>query len=123
MDIATLECTRCETIQPIESFSIRKRTRKGRSSTCKTCVNKYNAEYRKKKQAEQDGWVVYYLPEEHYVGVTSSYWKRVSSHKHLGKLVDDAEVVAKFDNPFDALILEAELHRRGYLGFQYNTVL
>lgn len=65
-------------------------------------------------------YYVYYLPEEHYIGITDHPRGRISRHKYCGKIVDDWEIVAVFNNPFDAVILEAEFHRRGYNGFQYK---
>jgi len=64
-------------------------------------------------------YYVYYLPEEHYIGITDHPKGRISRHKYVGKITDCWEIVAEFDNPFDAVILEAEFHRRGYNGFQY----
>ena len=65
-----------------------------------------------------DGFAVYYLPEEHYIGITNNPIKRAKKHRQCGKSTYGMEIIAIFDNPFDAIILEAEFHRREYNGFQ-----
>ena len=60
---------------------------------------------------------LYYLPEEHYVGVTKYVMrKRLSEHKNNNKIVEGAEVVCQFKNRREALDAERHLHSIGYNG-------
>ena len=47
-------------------------------------------EYRDSKLGQ---YYIYYLPEEHYVGMTNEIARRISHHKRDGKIVDGHEVL------------------------------
>jgi hypothetical protein len=94
--------------------------------------NAYIREYRKKnydpkKEAERqlkkylkewDGYFyVYYLPEEHYVGMTNRVDRRIKYHDYSGKIVDNYEILARFKRQVDAHLFETRLHTMDYNGF------
>lgn len=64
-----------------------------------------------------EGFSVYYLPEEHYVGMTNNLNRRLSHHKHTGKIIDNFEIVCYFKRQVDAHLYETWLHAMGYHGF------
>ena len=66
----------------------------------------------------KDGfYTVYYLPEEHYIGMTVSLHNRLIAHKNKhNRHVQDVEVVGKYKTKKEALAVEAKLHSMGYLG-------
>lgn len=66
-----------------------------------------------------DGYIhVYYLPEEHYIGITHNVKHRMRTHHRNGKMVDGYEVIARFERRVDAIWFEAMFHQRGYIGFR-----
>ena len=72
----------------------------------------------KKARSEQNGYAVYYLPEEHYVGVSVNVRYRINKHRHLGRVVDGWEVIAVFERGVDAHWFETLFHMRGYNGYR-----
>jgi hypothetical protein len=94
--------------------------------------NAYMREYNKKmfnplkekeRQKEKylqslDGYFyVYYLPEEHYIGMTNNIHRRIKHHDFSGKIVDGYEVLARFKRQVDAHLFETRLHAMDYNGF------
>ena len=72
-------------------------------------------------QSLKDGYYhVYYLPEEHYVGMTDCLSKRLTGHKNAGRIIEGVETIARFERAVDARWFEAMFHQRGYQGFHYN---
>ena len=65
-------------------------------------------------------YTLYYLPEEHYIGVTNQPKLRFNLHKCLGKHTLDIEVVCTFSNKQQALLCERLLHSIGYNGAGYS---
>ncbi len=64
---------------------------------------------------------VYYLPEEHYVGITNDVAARCSAHRRrYGRITEGFEVLASFERRVDAAWFEVMLHQRGYHGFKQN---
>ena len=91
---------------------------KGRS----LCTKHYR-EYRKVidekyKDRQKHKTCVYYLPEEHYVGMTCRIACRMSKHRAAGKCTDNYEVLAYFEREVDAHYFETLLHLRGYHGYR-----
>ena len=93
-------------------------------------LQEYNKEYsEKKREANRERsrkWYentkhlpcVYYLPEEHYIGVTSTFRTRMNRHSSAGKIVDGAEILCYFEREIDAHYLETLFHMRNYNGFK-----
>ena len=75
----------------------------------------YNEAY---NEDNKDGYyTVYYLKEEHYVGMTTSLNIRLSSHKSKhNRHIEDVEIIGKYKTKKEALRVEAALHAMGYLG-------
>ena len=59
---------------------------------------------------------VYYLPEEHYVGVTRTLKRRMRQHRYNGKVTDRYELIMSFKSEADALRLEGKFHELDYRG-------
>ena len=60
---------------------------------------------------------VYYLPEEHYIGITHCFSNRMKKHRKNGMCVEDIEVICYFESRIDAVWMEVQFHQRGYNGF------
>jgi len=112
------KCSKCKIEKPLFDFHPKAKNRGGYRAACKSCHRKSNNERHHKRK--DDFFLVYYLPEEHYIGFTKNKSRRFAQHRANGKCTEGYEIIAKFDNPFDAIILEAEFHRRGYNGFTYK---
>mgnify|MGYP003626692158 CR=1 FL=1 len=67
---------------------------------------------------------LYYLTEDHYVGVTNQLKNRMYNHKNKGKHVLDYEVIATFETKREALNAERYMQDSlSYLGsgIKYNN--
>ena len=85
----------------------------------KEIVNAKNKLTAKKyKDAQKDGYyTVYYLKEEHYVGMTTILQQRLSKHKTFhNRHIEDVEIIGKYETKEEATRVEAALHAMGYLG-------
>ena len=100
------------------------RTRKdGLSYSCKNCKNITMAAYRVNSRdkikeyvlsQKNDFHTLYYLPEEHYIGITCQPRTRMRLHKSHGNHILDYETVATFKTKREALDAERYLHSIGY---------
>ena len=108
-------CTNCNIKKPDFEFS---KLKNGYfKSNCKECRNKQSKLYRAEKK--KDGIIyLYYIPEEHYVGITNDLETRMSRHKFNGKITDGYEVIGTFKNLMQAHLYETFLHCIGYNGFR-----
>ena len=107
-------CSRCETEKDLNLFYNDKTKRDGLRPDCKLCINKVKkANYESSKDSYH---TLYYLPEEHYIGVSCRPSGRVRDHRVRGKLIDNWESVATFKTKRDALDAEAYMHSIGYNG-------
>ena len=127
-------CKICGKEKPLSEFSIIKK--KYPNSYCRPCdairyketrTKYYNkryattngkAHYKKYYYSLKDGLhYVYYLPEEHYIGVTDCISKRIAVHKHkFNRYVDNIEIVYKTPCRKEAELVESKLHSLGYQG-------
>ncbi len=99
-------CSRCNNLFQTNS--------KRKDRRCPSCINFYATQARQKRK---EGYTyVYYLPEEHYVGITNHMTNRMSYHKSHGRLINDYEIIAKFERMVDAMWFETMLHQRHYNG-------
>ncbi len=62
---------------------------------------------------------VYYLPEEHYIGMTNNIKRRMRMHTVKGKFTEGFEIIASFERSVDAHYLETMFQMRGYNGYIY----
>lgn len=80
--------------------------------------NKESERQRKKYLNQWDGYFyVYYLPEEHYVGMTNNIHRRIRYHNCSGKIINDYEILARFKRQVDAHLFETKFHAMDYNGF------
>lgn len=85
-----------------------------------TSQERAQAAYEARGRAAQNNMsVCYYLPEEHYIGITRNFRNRLSKHKTMGKITEGAEIVAYFERSVDAHYLETLFHMRGYRGYRH----
>jgi hypothetical protein len=83
----------------------------------------YNREKESDRQSKKyaksrdEYFSVYYLPEEHYVGMTNNIKNRMKDHRCSGKFIDDFEILATFEKQVDAHLFETLLHSMDYNGF------
>ena len=69
-----------------------------------------------KAALKDDFYTVYYLKEEHYIGVTNQPKIRMQNQKRNGKHVLDYEVVTTVKTKREALDIESLLHKLNYNG-------
>ena len=69
-----------------------------------------------KATLKDDFYTVYYLKEEHYIGVTNQPKIRMQNQKRNGKHVLDYEVVTTVKTKREALDIESLLHKLNYNG-------
>ena len=110
-------CKSCQI--KLDSFN-----RAGRNLLCKKCKNKAILGYTNGYNRNRHKYYMYYLPEEHYIGITNYVSRRISVHKYKGKRITEGyEVVAVYDNPKLAALHEALMHYLGYNGSAYDSML
>lgn len=128
-------CNKCHIEKTLDEYNKHPQGPLGKDTICKDCKAQYAREYRKKNPEkikadnvkfkkkylnETNGYAVYYLPEEHYVGFTNSIRSRMNDHKKRGKCIDGYEILCICESPIDAHLYETMFHQRGYNGFQHN---
>ena len=99
---------------------------KDRRHLCNACFNKRLLKYNnaRNKGIITDGkFYLYYLPEEHYIGITNNPKNRIPQHTYRGKIIDGWEIVAEYDNPKLCAFHEALMHLIGYNGSAYDNML
>ena len=69
-----------------------------------------------KQSLKESVYTVYYLPEEHYIGITNQLKIRMQNQRLNGKITDGYEVVMKVETKREALDIESKLHKLGYNG-------
>ena len=113
-------CKTCNIKKPLTEFhKCIKKNGTWLRSYCKDCGKKARIEWRNSKK---DGyWTVYYLPEEHYVGITNCVHERMNEHKFKGKIINNYEIIGKYKHPAAALMVEAAFHLHGYHGCIYKN--
>ena len=84
---------------------------------CNKCDNKRQLNYKNTGK-----YYIYYIPEEHYIGISNKPQQRMYSHKKT-KIIDGWEIVAEYNDPKLAALHEALLHYIGYRGSAYDRML
>ena len=107
-------CKICKVEKPLDCYTAHKRNKGGYKPSCKECSKKYLKAWRASVCKEHS---VYYLPEEHYVGMTNNVRERMTRHRNLGKITEGYEILAVFERRVDAAWFEVQLHQRDYYGF------
>ncbi len=124
MPTKRIKCAKCNRLKRPHLFHNDKSKKSGKSSYCKSCKRKSDSK-RTGKYVDRDEngnfiYTVYYLPEEHYVGMTKDYAQRIRDHRKNGKIVEGNEIISRFLDPKEAHLVETTLHMMGYNGFQYR---
>ena len=98
----------------MNGFTAMRRRAREEDARCPKCA-RTNYPYLILEDLENRGrFALYYLPESHYVGVTSNLLARLNNHNGSGRPTTDCTVVDWFDNIYDALREEAKYHKMGY---------
>ena len=71
---------------------------------------------RKKAKLKTKHYSLYYMPEEHYIGVTNQLTIRMVNHRCKNKITEGYEVISTFSNKKEALKVEKLYHSIGYIG-------
>ena len=110
------KCTKCGIEKSVEEFSIKKSVKStGRAARCKVCSNEYLNRWRINERL--DYYIVYYIPSEHYVGITNQPKLRMSDHKsHHGRNIEDWVVLFCSEDKYEARIIENRFHDMGFFG-------
>tara|TARA_R110000744_G_C18855988_1_gene503326 strand:+ start:39 stop:449 length:411 start_codon:yes stop_codon:yes gene_type:complete len=129
------QCKSCGDQKPLSEFYKDKGAKDGHKGKCKVCHMSYinaryeaNAEknkaYQKKRRKqifeEQGGFIVYYLPEHNYIGMTNNLIRRLGDHRKSGKFTEGHEVVGRYKTAAEAHLVETTLHCMGYQGYDYK---
>ena len=92
-----------------------------------TYYSRHKEDRKAKVQAYKDTlkdnfFTIYYLPEEHYVGITNQPIIRMRNQRWNGKITTDWEVVTIVETRTEALKIESFMHSLGYIGAcEWNT--
>lgn len=74
--------------------------------------------------SKKDGYTyVYYLPEEHYVGITNNAYRRMIQHESEGMFTNNHEILGVYKCELDAIVAEARMHSIGYNGSRRSKYL
>ena len=112
-------CKACEVTKDISEFykSNNGTTYRGRCKICYQIKKYYSnkekvAKQRKKyyKSKTLDHYIVYYLPEENYCGVTNNPTNRMNRHKTQGNNPTGWRVLATTETLEEALTIEKKYH-------------
>lgn len=128
------KCNRCGLNKHATDFyTTTGRTIDGLQGCCKECSKEHSKSNSKKhkerykiaqrairEEYKLDYWEVYYLPEEHYVGISKNTRRRMSQHKGKGRITTGYDIIARFDRAVDAVWFESLFHQRGYNGCQFK---
>jgi hypothetical protein len=106
------QCNKCLKHYPIDGFYLRKDNQP--MNPCKECRKAAGS------NPPDKYWSLYYLPEEHYIGITKRLKQRMRQHAtRSNKITDGYEVLCTFERAIDARWVEAMFHMRGYAGYNH----
>jgi penicillin-binding protein-related factor A (putative recombinase) len=111
-------CSTCKKEKELSDFPKKQSTKKdGRAAKCKDCQNEYLKNWREKDKLNY--YLVYYLPEEHYVGITSQPEQRMQEHKSRAKRnINGWRVLFCSEDKYEACLIEAHYHCMGFNGLR-----
>lgn len=114
--MGTKKCTDCKQIKSFSEYAVKNSNKStGRAARCKVCSNLYLAKWRDSDRL--DYWIVYYLPNEHYVGITNQPKQRMADHKcHGNRNTEDWIVLYCTEDKYNARIIENRFHDMGFNG-------
>ena len=138
INIGTSYCNLCIRIGAkkwvVENPERRQATRKANYEKNKEHIKKVNKQFRldnlelyKKTHTlyyskHNDGLIhVYFLPEEHYCGVTNNLFRREIEHRcNFKRITLGMETVMSFKNRKEAKLMEAHFHALGWYGKRFK---
>ena len=83
-------------------------------------LKEYNKAYM--NSMKDDFYSLYYLPEEHYIGVSNQPKIRMYNHKYRKRHVLNYEIVCVFKTREEAVAVESYMHSIGYNGKRLNKL-
>jgi len=101
-------CKACEVTKDLSEFykSNNGTTYRGRCKSCRVIIDT-----RRNNSTKIDHYLVYYLPEENYCGITNNPPRRMSRHKFVGNDTNNWRVLATAKTREEALITENKYHK------------
>jgi len=114
------KCTKCNIEKPFEDFAVKKSNKStGRAARCKKCMNIYLAKWR--NEDKLDYYMIYYLPEEHYIGLTTQPKQRMADHKsHHNRNTTGWRVMYCTESKYEARLIENRYHDLGFNGLSLS---
>ena len=88
----------------------------GRPKLGDKCLTVAERNRRYREKTELDYWAVYYLPHEHYCGISKNPVDRMRCHKARKLNTDDWRVLYCADTYEDAIVTETKFHLLGMNG-------
>ena len=111
-------CSKCQVKKPYSEFHKDKNRINGVTRYCKPCKKDYD-----KHGADPKLWnkyIVYYLPNHRYVGMTMNIRRRINQHiTKEGRDVDGYKILIATKSKRMAHLVETFLHIIGFNGFRY----
>ena len=116
----TKVCRACFFRLPRQAFYKNKDIKDGLYSLCKRCKAIRNEKWTRKNHTHR--FLIYYLPQHHYIGATSRLLLRLALHRSLNKFItSDYQIVLQSDDLTDIQRAEQYLHEKmGYYGANYG---
>jgi|AntAceMinimDraft_18_1070375.scaffolds.fasta_scaffold100208_2 hypothetical protein len=110
------KCTKCNIEKNLEDFAVKKSNKStGRAAKCKKCMNIYLAKWRSDDRL--DYHMVYYLPKEHYIGITNQPKQRIADHASKnGRDTTGWRVMFCSKDRYEVRLVENRYHDLGFNG-------
>ena len=111
-------CPKCKTTKNSSEFYKDKSRASGLHPHCKSCFATYTkkSDAKRYKSTKLNYYVVYYLPNENYCGITTNPESRMREHKARGKNVEGWKVLYTSADVKEAYYHESLFH--GVLGME-----
>ena len=116
----TKSCNLCNIDLPITSFNKSLSNKGGLKTRCKSCQRIENKKYDESKLGLLEYYIVYYIPNEHYVGITNQPKARMKHHEKNGKNIDGWRVLFCSSDRHQARLIENRFHDMGFEGLNIN---
>ena len=113
-------CNLCNISLPISEFNKSLKNKEGLKTRCKKCQRIENKKYDGAKLGLLDYYIVYYIPNEHYVGITNQPKARMKHHEKSGKNIEDWRVLFCTHDRHEARLIENRFHDIGFEGLNIN---
>jgi hypothetical protein len=86
-------------------------------------AKQFSIKQRKFLYENPDIVILYYLPEDHYAGITDckNFFRRMYQHRRDGHFTNGVEIISFYKERVFAHLDETKLHCIGYNGFRQLT--